>query len=388
MMERIGTELPELIADPDDAETNRASNEANLRLVADLLESGADPRLVELPEPTIAYTELGAHQNRALTGLMRAYRLGHEFGWRRIADILREQIDDPARYAAALELVSAWMFSYVDAATCLAEESYTRERERWLRTASASRAETISAILGGTSIDTRAAALRLGYELDRSHLALVAWLDSAEPGQDPIGTLERAVSDATRSAGVDAPLIHPLGLITVAAWVGSREPLGEAVASAIDFGADALAGVRIAAGAPGEGAAGFGRSHEEAMHARRVATLAARPPGTVTTYSSVALTAMATADLDQARTFVQRQLADLGGDDDTSLRLGATLRAYLDEGASHARAAHRLGIHENTVRYRVRQAEDLLGRPIGPGDLELRVALALAQTAPKLGSAE
>ena len=86
-------------------------------------------------------TELGAHQNTPLTGLMRAYRLGHEFGWQRIAEILRRQIDDPAKFAAALELISTWLFAYVDAATCLAEESYARERERWLRTASASRAE-------------------------------------------------------------------------------------------------------------------------------------------------------------------------------------------------------------------------------------------------------
>ena len=52
--------------------------------------------------------------------------------------------------------------------------------------------------------------------------------------------------------------------------------------------------------------------------------------------------------------------------------------AYLDEGASHSRAAKRLGIHENTVRYRIRQAEELLGRPVDEQTLDLRVALKLA----------
>jgi DNA-binding PucR family transcriptional regulator len=70
------------------------------------------------------------------------------------------------------------------------------------------------------------------------------------------------------------------------------------------------------------------------------------------------------------------------------LRLSETLRAYLDEGASHGRAAVRLGIHENTVRYRIRQIEDLLGRPVGAADLELRVALSLAALGPALAGEE
>ena len=58
--------------------------------------------------------------------------------------------------------------------------------------------------------------------------------------------------------------------------------------------------------------------------------------------------------------------------------MSETLRAYLDAGGSHGRAAQKLGIHENTVRYRVRQAEEILARPVGPQDLDLRVALSLA----------
>ena len=91
----------------------------------------------------------------------------------------------------------------------------------------------------------------------------------------------------------------------------------------------------------------------------------------------VALSAMATGDLDQARVFVERELEELAGDDDVSLRLASTLRAYLDEQASRGRTAKRLGIHENTVSYRVRQAEEILGRGVDERTLDLRVALAL-----------
>ena len=110
-----------------------------------------------------------------------------------------------------------------------------------------------------------------------------------------------------------------------------------------------------------------------------MAILGKRPAGSVVRYPSVALAALATSDLGQARDFVGRTLGPLATGDETSLRLMETLRAFLDEGARHRRAAERLGVHENTVRYRVRQAEDLFERPVRPDDLDLRVALALAE---------
>ena len=137
-------------------------------------------------------------------------------------------------------------------------------------------------------------------------------------------------------------------------------------------------GVRIAIGEPAHGIGGFRQSHEEAVQARRVAELAARPSGTITRYVRVALPAIATADLDQARTFVQRELGGLVADDDVTARLTATLRTYLDEHSSRSRTAKRLGVHENTVSYRIKQAEEILGRGVDQRTLELRVALALA----------
>ncbi len=379
MEKAISAEIPDLATDPDGVESNRASSEANLRLVADLLERGADPRLVELPAPTVRYAEGGAHQNTPISGLVRAMRVGHECVWHQIVAILREQIDDPDRFAAGVELISAWLFTFVDVVTGLGEEAYARERDRWVRSAAASRAETITAILERTPTDVDAASRRLGYGLERSHLALVAWSDGAEEGQDPVGTLEEALREEARSAGVENPLIHPLGLLAVAGWLGGWVPSEEAPGSGFAPHAGEEAVIRLATGTPGDGIAGFARSHDEAMHARRVAIMAGRPAGSVTRYSEVALTAMATTDLDQAHAFVSAHLGDLLGPDATSTRLIETLAAFLDEGASHGRSANRLGVHENTVRYRVRQAEDILGRPIGPGELDLRVALKLVE---------
>jgi DNA-binding PucR family transcriptional regulator len=125
--------------------------------------------------------------------------------------------------------------------------------------------------------------------------------------------------------------------------------------------------------------AGFRSSHEEAMHARRVASLVQRRPGTVTAYEAVALAALVTENVDHARAFVARELGALAGTDDTTARLAATLRVFLEEGKSPVRTARRLGIHQNTVVYRVKQAAELLGRDPDVRSVETQVALALTR---------
>ena len=84
-------------------------------------------------------------------------------------------------------------------------------------------------------------------------------------------------------------------------------------------------------------------------------------------------------DVDAARRFAERELGPLAAGDDATVRLASTLAVFLDEGASFVRAARRLGVHTNTVTYRVRRAEELLGHPVAERQLELRVALRLAR---------
>ena len=76
---------------------------------------------------------------------------------------------------------------------------------------------------------------------------------------------------------------------------------------------------------------------------------------------------------------MRRELGRLASTDETTCRLAATLRTYLDESGSRGRTAKRLHVHENTVAYRIRQAEELLGRSLDKRTLELRAALALAE---------
>ena len=51
---------------------------------------------------------------------------------------------------------------------------------------------------------------------------------------------------------------------------------------------------------------------------------------------------------------------------------------FLAAGGSYIQAAARLHLHKNTVHYRVRKAEELLGRPVGEDRLQVEVALLAA----------
>jgi DNA-binding PucR family transcriptional regulator len=135
----------------------------------------------------------------------------------------------------------------------------------------------------------------------------------------------------------------------------------------------------VAFGSVHTGVDGFRRSHEEALEARRVAQLTPRQ-GPIHEYRSLALTALATSDLTQARRFVTEELGPLGAQDDATVRIAATLKVWFEELGNAAQAARRMGLHKNTVQYRVQRAEQLLGRPIGERALELQIALTLART--------
>jgi DNA-binding PucR family transcriptional regulator len=371
--------LPVLLDNAEALETDRASTEASIRDFADVLQSGADPvDAASLGSATLAYAQDGAQHGIPLTVLLRSYRLAHAATSQHLHTILANHAADADELNIATELCSAWMFAYVDTALCLVEEVYVTERERWMRSAAAIQAETISIILAGEPIDTDVASRRLRHDVGRVHIGAIAWLDTHEEGRHTLVLLEAAIRDIAAAIGNQKPFVQPLGTLSVAAWISTSSPVPSRVLDELRFRSATAPGVRIAIGEPARGVAGFRASHFEAVDAQRIARLAGRREGSITRYRDIALRSLATANIDQARTFVASELGALASRDDTTRRLAATVRAYLDENGSRGRTAKRLSIHENTVTYRLRQAEELLGRSVEKRTLELRVALTLA----------
>ena len=188
VMAYISERLPDLLDNAEALEANRASTEASIRDFAEVLQSGADPvHAARLGSATLAYAQDGAQHGVPLTVLLRSYRLGHAATSQHLNAILANHVADADELNRATELCSAWMFAYVDTALCLAEDVYTTERERWLRSAAASQAETIGTILSGQPIDIDVASRRLRHELRRVHVAAIAWLDTHEEGRNTAG---------------------------------------------------------------------------------------------------------------------------------------------------------------------------------------------------------
>lgn len=381
VVEAIRDAFPDLFAEPGSFEENLRASEANIALLADLIASGEDPAGAEFPPAAAAYARAAVERGVPLTGALRSLRLGHGVLWQHLLPLLRERTADAAELERAVALAGAWSFALIDRVSVQGEAVWDAERDRWLRSSSALQAEVIEQLLSGEPVDAVTAGRRLNHELARPHLAAVAWADQLPDDRAAVVALEEALVAVADAAGAGRPLIQARGTHVAAGWIGLPPGTRPGDLEELRPELDPASGVRVALGDVGDGVAGFRESHVQAMLARRVAVLSARPAGSVTRFARVALTALATADLDQARSFVRATLGPLTPADDLTRRLAATVQVYLEEDSSSSRAARRLGIHENTVRYRMRQAEELLGRPVSTGSLELQVALRIADAA-------
>jgi DNA-binding PucR family transcriptional regulator len=78
---------------------------------------------------------------------------------------------------------------------------------------------------------------------------------------------------------------------------------------------------------------------------------------------------------DLLRAWVLSTLAGLADDDEHHARLRETLLAFLQSGGSYKTTAERLMLHKNTVQYRIRKAEESLGRPVGENRHDVELAL-------------
>src|SRR6202023_3268319 len=93
------------------------------------------------------------------------------------------------------------------------------------------------------------------------------------------------------------------------------------------------------------------------------------------TFSQVAPVAMMLASRELLRPWVLGTLAGLAADDEHHARLRETLLAFLRNGGSYKTTAEQLMLHKNTVQYRIRKAEESLGRPVGENRHDVELAL-------------
>lgn len=378
-LERIfHVQIPEVRGDEAIEELLAASTGSNLSVMFDALRHGIAVDQLDVPPPAAAYARRFAQRGLPLEALLRAYRLGdHRFIQWFLAE-LTSWVESPEQLERAASEVVEFTVEYVDRISEALIEIYREERKLWGQRTDAARAAQVRAVLADRSVDETTAEIMTAVAMHRWHVSVVLWLASDE--RDEVGRLDDAAR-ALRGVSPAPSLVVPADARTLWAWfsVGSA-----AEGQQLDLApvVEACPQVRLAVGEPARHLDGFRATHGEALRAQMVAETA-MPPQPVTRFAQVRLSALLSENVDDLRAWVARALGGLAVDDEATARLRDTVRTYLECGGSSVETAERLHVHRNTVRYRIRRAEEVRGRPLSEERIDLEVALVAAM---QLGS--
>ncbi|MEU6135081.1 helix-turn-helix domain-containing protein [Nocardioides sp. NPDC047086] len=305
-----------------------------------------------------------ARRHLGLPLLLKIYQRAQEESWDFAVRVVRQapsDLDHEALLVWFWTKATAWFGSSVEQSVLIHQAETNRIRQR----GDARRFEVVSEALETRSVSpAELSAALAGHPVNiPSHVALVAHALTA----DSIEQLEPALAAVTRRAGhARSVLVRPGGR-DMWAWVA----LGDLPDSVTDTGIDPTA-VRVTMGVGGSGLDGFVAAHLDARAAQRVALAPGRQEP-VTAYDDVASLVLVSHDPAAAERFTRTTLRGLA--DPSQSRLRETVREVLTSAETADRLAERLGVHKNTIRYRVAQAERLLGRPLRERAGDLLLAL-------------
>jgi DNA-binding PucR family transcriptional regulator len=367
-------EIPEIRGDETVVRILQASVEENVATLLHIFENDISLDRVDGPAAANEYARRLAQRNMPLSALIRAYRVGH---WRFLQwclDELDSQGADEKVAAVANRRMLQVSFGYIDRITEHVIEVHQQERDRWLLSQTAVRAARVRDILGEEEVDLDWAETALGYRFGQHHLGLVAWLPALTRGGAGLARLDRftqEVAEQLECCGM--PLFVPRDEVLCWAWL----PLGSHSDIPWERLADAVEGdssVWVCAGGVEPGIEGFRRTHRQALLAQELAT-AATPGCRFTAYPRVAPICLMSANVDDLRAWVWSVLGPLAVDDEPSARLRETVQIFLTSGGSYTATAGSQILHKNTVQYRIRRAEEIMGHAVQDGRPDLEVAL-------------
>ncbi|MDX6697886.1 MAG: hypothetical protein QOE65_1283 [Solirubrobacteraceae bacterium] len=343
------TERPEL--GPVAFRVARAGFEAGLGALSD----GRMPDAC--PEPDREFARVAAQLGVPVHTVLETYNLAHGVLWEAWFAAVERLEPDAAARGPLLQVASRFFFDYFMVVSQQVVERYGREREAALRSGRR-RLHMVRDILEGGDGEPELA----GYDLEASHLGLVAWGDGAAEAAEALA----------EAAGRRLLLVETTEGIHWG-WLGGARPLDARARRALARFEPPRA-ARLALGVEAAGRDGFRRTHADARVAQRGAWKADRR---VTFFDAVALEALAGADEPAAQRFVERELRGVDGNDARSRRLRDTLSAYFSHGSNAAATAKALGVHEQTVAHRLTAVERSTGRPVVERRAELETALRL-----------
>ncbi|MBN6042201.1 CdaR family transcriptional regulator [Amycolatopsis sp. 195334CR] len=378
-------ELPHLVHDDEGmVSLLSASVYQNIDTALRIFQHGIDPTRVEAPAAAIEYARRLAQRGTSVIDLIRAYYLGQMAVLDLAIQEGTRQIPDAAELGALTREALSGALIFIDRVTQQVVAAYEEERDTWLLNRSAVRAARVRSLLDGAVVDIDASETALAYRVRGHHVGLVAWYSETARPADALAGLEALAGRFTaKRPGAPRPLFVPHDELCAWVWLPVDElagPTDEEIEAAL--AADAQ--VRVAVGEPGSGVEGFRRTHRQAARVHGLAVAAGDDCDRAMTFRDVGAMALMASDLTATRMWVEETLGELALDDEQHERLRETLRVFLTVGSSYTAAAERLLMHKNSVQYRVRRAQELLGKPVADNRLDVELALNLCH---RLGGA-
>jgi hypothetical protein len=366
---RLETEIPAYARVPGSAiERDLIEIETrNLELYLGALAGERLPDPEELADLEVA-SGIRLRQGFPLEAVLRAGRLEAQAMWEIVV------AHAPAESLARLATLT---MQYLDLLNSVSERGYLHAREDMGRSLEEAIRLFLGRIVSGDFADDAEAdgeARLLGYDLSALRIGVVI-----EPGSLPAmarSVVDMRLADVVRDLRRRFP-DSPAGLVDLGVVLAvpgtSADELARILASTIG---EAALHLTAGLGSPRAGAHGMMISLREARRARALGSLL-EPQGQVHKYDELRLLDLFKQDT-TTDSFVQEVLAPLLGRDQRSrAHVVETLDAFFAAGMVRKAAAAQLGIHPNSLDYRLKMIELTLGYPVRSGNSAFKLQLAL-----------
>ncbi len=366
--------IPDLRADAIDVLHD--SIRENLETALHAFATQQDSSETTAPLAALEYARTLAQADVPPTALIRAYRVGQTRFLRRcIEELLRSSSSDPADVLATLQIVES-VSTRLDRVVEQVYAEYEQARELNLRDRSAVLTGLVRDLVRGRPVEIADAEHALGYRLRQSHVGAVVWIDGGSV--EALTRLRRFTRDLGHAVGCDEEsLFVARDECSAWAWLPTKIDVAHTT-ELVDVSKNQVV-VSVAIGEPSRDVEGFSRTHRQAVSAQAVAHAAGADHAQITPFGEVAPIAMLCADLDAARAWVHETLGGLAIDTTRNAGLRETARVFLETGGSYTATAELMFLHRNTAQYRVKQAEEVRGRPLRDRRLDVELALVACQ---------
>lgn len=362
-------QIPALASDPQLTAELHASTKSQWRVFLTILERPTFDVL--LPPQAVDLAVSIARRGLDLGILLKVYRVAADATWEFMVSVADAVPEGGPDHADVLKLLWGRAGHWINQAIEQLMRTYAAEREAAIQGAFARRSEAIHSLLRGEAIPVDTATRELGHQMRAQQTCLVLWFDDETP-EASAADLEALAQAIARDLEAGRPLTVVVGRHELWAWLATRKvPDAARIAAVVEKNA-----AHAAIGGTFPGVDGFRTSHREAVDAQKF-VLRSGTLGPVTAYGDIELACLISENPDGARHLVERELGKLGAPDPALDVVRETLSHYLRNGSNIVLTASELYVHRNTVRYRLDQAEELVGHPLTERRTEMDVALRL-----------